>query len=111
MFNPWVGKIPRGGHGNPLQYSCLENPMGSQRVGHDSETHTFTLFQSEGRHGPILEKPPSRGRHSPAFREPESVERHSSALREPQSKGRNRAVLGKSRSEGKSQSCPPGAPI
>ena len=26
-FDPWVGKIPRGGHGNPLQYSCLENPM------------------------------------------------------------------------------------
>ena len=36
---------PGGGHGNPLQYSCLKNPrteepgglqsMGSQRVGHD----------------------------------------------------------------------------
>ena len=26
-FNPWVGKIPGGGNGNPLQYSCLENPM------------------------------------------------------------------------------------
>ena len=26
-FNPWVGKIPRGGHGNPLQCSSLENPM------------------------------------------------------------------------------------
>ena len=24
-FNPWVGKIPGGGNGNPLQYSCLEN--------------------------------------------------------------------------------------
>ena len=22
------GRSPRGGHGNPLQYSCLENPMG-----------------------------------------------------------------------------------
>ena len=21
------GKSPGGGHGNPLQYSCLENPM------------------------------------------------------------------------------------
>ena len=37
------GRTPGGGHGNPLQYSCLENPMdrvawwaiGSQRVGHD----------------------------------------------------------------------------
>ena len=26
-FHRWVRKIPRGGHGNPLQYSCLENPM------------------------------------------------------------------------------------
>ena len=26
-FNPSVGKIPGGGHGNPLQYFCLENPM------------------------------------------------------------------------------------
>ena len=25
-FSPWVGKIPCRGHGNPLQYSCLENP-------------------------------------------------------------------------------------
>ena len=26
-FNPWVGKILGGGHGNPLQYSHLENPI------------------------------------------------------------------------------------
>ena len=24
---PGSGRTPRGGHGNPLQYSCLENPM------------------------------------------------------------------------------------
>ena len=24
---PGSGRAPRGGHGNPLQYSCLENPM------------------------------------------------------------------------------------
>ena len=50
-----LGRFPGGGHGNPLQYSCLENPMdsilawripwteepgglqslGSHRVGHD----------------------------------------------------------------------------
>ena len=24
---PGSGRFPRGGHGNPLQYSCLENPM------------------------------------------------------------------------------------
>ena len=23
----WLGRSPGGGHGNPLQYSCLENPM------------------------------------------------------------------------------------
>ena len=26
-FNPWVGRSPGGEHGNPFQYSCLENPM------------------------------------------------------------------------------------
>ena len=44
-FNPCVRKIPGGGHGNPLRYPCLENPMdkeawwamsiGFQRVRHD----------------------------------------------------------------------------
>ena len=24
---PKLGSSPGGGHGNPLQYSCLENPM------------------------------------------------------------------------------------
>ena len=42
---PGSGRSPGGGHGNPLQYSCLENLMdgepdrlqsiGLQRVGHD----------------------------------------------------------------------------
>ena len=26
-FDPWVGKSPRVGSGNPLQYSCMENSM------------------------------------------------------------------------------------
>ena len=26
-FDPWVGKIPGGRHGNTLHYSSLENPM------------------------------------------------------------------------------------
>ena len=36
-FNPWVGKISwRGGHGNPLQYSDLENPHGQRSLaGHN----------------------------------------------------------------------------
>ena len=44
---PGLGRSPGRGHGNPLQYSCLENPkergawqatvlsMESQKVGHD----------------------------------------------------------------------------
>ena len=42
---PGLGRSPGEGHGNPIQYSCLENPrdgepgglpsMGSHRVGHD----------------------------------------------------------------------------
>ena len=26
-FHPWLGRSPREGNGNPLQNSCLENPM------------------------------------------------------------------------------------
>ena len=47
-----LGRFPRGGHGNPLQYSCLENPhgqrtwratvTGSQRVGQDWATEHST---------------------------------------------------------------------
>ena len=29
---PALGKLPRGGHGNPLQYSCLENPHGPRSL-------------------------------------------------------------------------------
>ena len=47
---PGLGRSPGGGNGNPLQYSCLGNPMdggawqgpvrsvGSQTVGHDLAT-------------------------------------------------------------------------
>ena len=53
---PGSGRSPGGGHGNPLQYSCLENPMdrgtcglqsrGSQRVRHDWRdfAHTCSLL-------------------------------------------------------------------
>ena len=33
-FYPWVSKIPGGGNGKPLQYSCLGNPI-DKRVGYD----------------------------------------------------------------------------
>ena len=26
-FDLWIGRAPGGGHNNPLQYSCLENPV------------------------------------------------------------------------------------
>ena len=29
---PGLGRSPRGGHGNPLQYSCLENPDGQRSL-------------------------------------------------------------------------------
>ena len=31
-FHPSVRKIPEGGHGNPLQYFCLENPMTEEQA-------------------------------------------------------------------------------
>ena len=44
-FIPGLGRAPRAGNGNPLQYSCLENPMDRSnwwatvhevaKVGHD----------------------------------------------------------------------------
>ena len=49
-----LGSSPGEENGNPLQYSCLENPMardwwasqsmGSQRVEHDWETNTYDLL-------------------------------------------------------------------
>ena len=45
---PGLGRFPGGGHGNPLQYSCLKNHMdrgtwqatvhGVTKVGHDLAT-------------------------------------------------------------------------
>ena len=29
---PGLGRSPAGGHGNPLQYSCLENPCGQRSL-------------------------------------------------------------------------------
>ena len=56
---PGLGRSPGGGHGNLLQYSCLENSMdrgawpgyslsflGSQRVGHDWVTWHSTPVMS-----------------------------------------------------------------
>ena len=29
---PGLGRSPEGGHGNPLQYACLENPHGQKSL-------------------------------------------------------------------------------
>ena len=57
---PESGRSPGEGNGNPLQYSCLENPidrgdwetgrlqyMGSQRVGHDWATSLSFPFENK----------------------------------------------------------------
>ena len=42
--NPWLGKSPRGGHGNPHQYSCLENP--TDRGAWQAIVHRVTKSQT-----------------------------------------------------------------
>ena len=53
-FDPWVGKIPWSRKWQPLQYSCLENPMdreawwatihGVEKAGHDWVTKHLRAF-------------------------------------------------------------------
>ena len=62
---PGLGRSSRGGHGNPLQYSCLENPMdrgagglqpmGSQRVDTTEQLHVhFSLsYTVDGNGNPL----------------------------------------------------------
>ena len=49
---PGLGRSPGGGHGNPLQYSCLENshgqrslegysPRGRKELGMTEQLHTY----------------------------------------------------------------------
>ena len=56
---PWSGRFPGGGNGNPLQYSCLENPMdrgawqtSSTRLKESDKTerltHTHTVILTAG---------------------------------------------------------------
>ena len=56
LSNPESGRSPRGGHGNPLQYSCLENPMdrGAWLVTVYGVTNCWTWMKwLWGRHGII----------------------------------------------------------
>ena len=49
---PESGKSPRGGHGNPLQYSCLENPMnrGVWRAAVHGVTKSWAQLKRLSRH-------------------------------------------------------------
>ena len=73
---PVSGRSPGEGNGNPLQYSCLKNPMdrgawqatvhGVARVGHDLATkpprplfkHIIAVYQTETFHALIATKSP-----------------------------------------------------
>ena len=52
---PRSGKSPTGGNGYPLQYSCLENPMG--RVVAQTVKHLSTMWETQirslGREDPL----------------------------------------------------------
>ena len=41
---PGLGRSPGGGHGTPLQYSCLENPM--DRGAWQATVHTVAKSQT-----------------------------------------------------------------
>ena len=44
---PGSGRSPGGGHGNPFQYSCLENPMGREVWGGYTTVHGVSKSQLE----------------------------------------------------------------
>ena len=44
-FDPWLGRSPEEGNHNPLQYSCLENPM--DRGAWRATVHRVTKSQTE----------------------------------------------------------------
>ena len=60
--------IIREGNGNPLQYSCLENPMESLRVGNDRATSlsvfTFMYWRRKWQPTPVFLPGESQGRGS-----------------------------------------------
>ena len=67
---PGLGRPPGGEHGNPLQYSCLENPMdrrarwlqsmGSPRVGQNWVTKQQQAIKCISHAQHVLERPTSR---------------------------------------------------
>ena len=55
-FHPGLGRSPGGGHGNPLQYSCLENPMdrGAWQATVHRITKSWTWLMQLSTYSPIL---------------------------------------------------------
>ena len=44
---PGSGRSPGGGHGNPLQYSCMENPHGKRSlVGYSQWVHRVNMTKT-----------------------------------------------------------------
>ena len=83
---PGLGKCPRKGHGNPLQCSCLENPMdrgawlaiahGVTKSGHSSaseRTHIPRIYrepgEQDGREGSYRERFMEAGKQEGYFRQ------------------------------------------
>ena len=72
-LDPWVRRSPGEGKGNPLQYSCLKNPMdrgawlaavqGVARVRHDLATKQQ---QQKGTNGLTNQIPPAQGMVCPS---------------------------------------------
>ena len=64
---PGLGRSPGEGNGNPLQYSCLENPQGQRSLvgyspwGHNESDMTEATWQAYCYQPIIISKPPGRG--------------------------------------------------
>ena len=65
---PGLGRSPGEGNGNPLQYSCLENPM--DRGAWRATVHGVTRVRHD-----LATKPPAIWGQDPAFSPPESPQR------------------------------------
>ena len=52
---PGLGRFPGEGHGNPLQYCCLENPHGQRRLmGYSSWGHKESDTTKRRKHSRVV---------------------------------------------------------
>ena len=66
---PGSGRSPGGGHGNPLQYSCLENPHGQRSLADFSPLGHKELDTTEQLSTAQQHSPPRKMRIHPEIRE------------------------------------------